>query len=201
MSVADTLDRALACPDSVRPGWFGAPAAHAGVTFAARAILTLIDLRGDPQDPAFLASASAALGAGLPLTPNTTAAGANCEVLWLGPDEWLLVGAAPTPVDERLPIEQGFLTDVSHGRANWRISGPRTLDLLAKGCSLDLHPRIFPVGSCAQTALAHVAVLLHRRDIATFELYCARSYAQHLWHWLTEAAAEFGYEVAATVEA
>ena len=199
--MADTLDRALACPDSVRPGRFGAPGAHAGVAFAARAALTFIDLRGDPQDPAFLASARAALGAGLPLTPNTTAAGANCEVLWLGPDEWLLVGAAPTPVDERLPIEHGFLTDVSHGRANWRISGPRTLDLLAKGCSLDLHPRIFPVGSCAQTALAHVAVLLHRRDIATFELYCARSYAQHLWHWLTEAAAEFGYEVAAPVEA
>ena len=199
--MADTLDRALACPDSARRGRFGAPAAHAGVTFAARAILTLIDLRGDPQDPALLASARAALGAGLPFTPNTTAAGANCEVLWLGPDEWLLVGAAPTPVDERLPIEHGFLTDVSHGRAGWRISGPRTLDLLAKGCSLDLHPRIFPVGSCAQTALAHVAVLLHRRDIATFELYCARSYAQHLWHWLTEAAAEFGYVVAAPVEA
>ena len=201
MSVADTLDRALAWPDSACPGRFGARAAHAGVTFAARAALTLIDLRGDPQDPALLASARAALGAGLPLTPNTTAAGANCEVLWLGPDEWLLVGAAPTPVDERLPIEHGFLTDVSHGRAGWRISGPRALDLLDKGCSLDLHPRIFPVGSCAQTALAHVAVLLHRRDIATFELYCARSYAQHLWHWLTEAAAEFGYEVAAPVEA
>ena len=122
-------------------------------------------------------------------------------MLWLGPDEWLLVGAAPTPIDERLPIEHGLLTDVSHGRAGWRISGPRALDLLAKGCSLDLHTRIFPVGSCAQTALAHVGVLLHRRDIATFDLYCARSYAQHLWHWLTEAAAEFGYKVAAPVEA
>ena len=199
--MADISDRALACPEAARAGRFGAPSAHANVAFAARVALTLIDLRGDPQDSAFIASARAALGAGLPLTPNTTAAGENCEVLWLGPDEWLLVGAAPTPVDERLPIEHGFLTDVSHGRAGWRISGPRALDLLDKGCSLDLHPRIFPVGSCAQTALAHVAVLLHRRDIATFELYCARSYAQHLWHWLTEAAAEFGYVVAAPVEA
>jgi sarcosine oxidase subunit gamma len=199
MSVADTIDRALACPESARPGRLGAPAAHAGVAFATHGALTLVDLRGDPQDPAFLTSARAALGAGLPLTPNTTAAGANCEVLWLGPDEWLLVGAAPTPIDERLPIEHGFLTDVSHGRAAWRISGPRTLDLLAKGCSLDLHARVFPSGSCAQTALAHVGVLLHRRDIATFELYCARSYAQHLWHWLTEAAGEFGYDVAAPV--
>jgi len=201
MSVADTLDRALACPESARAGRFGASAAHAGVAFAARTALTLIDLRGDPRDPAFLASARAALGAGLPLTPNSTAAGANCEVLWLGPDEWLLVGAAHTPIDERLPIEHGFLTDVSHGRASWRISGPRALDLLTKGCSLDLHTRVFAIESCAQTALAHVGVLLHRRDIATFELYCARSYAQHLWHWLTEAAAEFGYEVAARLEA
>ena len=32
-------------------------------------------------------------------------------------------------------------------------------------------------------------------DSGSFDLYCARSYAQSLWHWLTEAAAEFVYRV------
>jgi sarcosine oxidase subunit gamma len=79
-----------------------------------------------------------------------------------------------------------------------RISGPHTRELLAKGCSLDLHPRVFRTGHCAQTSLAHVGVLLHLPDAGGgIDLYCSRSYAQHLWHWLSEAAGEFGYEVVA----
>ena len=195
--MANEFTRDPACLESCCPGQFGAPTPHAGITFTARTALTLIDLRGDPQDAAFLASATTTLGAALPLDPNTTAAGADCEILWLGPDEWLLASRDPTLINERLPIEHGCLTDVSHGRAAWQISGPHTLDLLAKGCGLDLHPREFRTGDCAQTALAHVGVLLHRRDAERFEIYCARSYAQHLWHWLAEAATEFGYEVTA----
>lgn len=193
--MADAMTREPACPESCCPGQFGAPTPRAGITITARTDLTLIDLRGDARDAAFLANANAALGTQLPLEPNTTATGENCDVLWLGPDEWLLVGRDPAIINDRLPIEHGFLTDVSHGRMAWQISGPQKLDLLAKGCSLDLHPRVFQAGHCAQTSIAHVGVLLHQRTAGTFEIYCARSYAQHLWHWLTEAAAEFGYEV------
>lgn len=170
----------------------------AGITFTAHTRLTLIDLRGDPNDAAFLASANALLGAALPLKPNTGVAGTHGDVLWLGPDAWLLVSRESETINDRLAIENGLLTDVSHGRAAWQIGGPRTLELLAKGCSLDLHPRVFRPGDCAQTALAHVAVLLHRRD-ECFDIYCARSYARHLWHWLTGGAAEFGYEVTASL--
>ena len=197
--VANSINREHGSLESCCPGQFGAPTPHAGITFIARANLTLVDLRGNPQDSEFLTSAKSVLGAALPLKPNTTAAGAHCDVLWLGPDEWLLVGRDGAQVNEGLAIEHGYLTDVSHGRSTWRISGPRTLDTLAKSCSLDLHPHLFAPGTCAQTALAHVGVLLHRLDTGCFELYCARSYAQHLWHWLTEAASEYGYEVLAPV--
>ena len=54
--------------------------------------LAQIDLRGDPGDPRFLAGARAALGLDLPLAPNTTTAREGVAVLWLGPDEWLVVG-------------------------------------------------------------------------------------------------------------
>jgi sarcosine oxidase subunit gamma len=197
--VADLLNREHGSLESCCSGQFGAPTPHAGITFIARAHLSLVDLRGDPQDDAFLASAASVLGAALPLKPNTTAAGADCDILWLGPDQWLLAGRDGAKVNEALAIDHGFLTDVSHGRSTWRVSGPRTLNALAKSCSLDLHPRVFLPGTCAQTALAHVGVLLHRLDAGCFEVYCARSYAQHLWHCLTEAASEYGYEVLAPV--
>jgi sarcosine oxidase subunit gamma len=76
-----------------------------------------------------------------------------------------------------------------------RVSGPRARELLAKGCSLDLHPRAWEPGRCAQTSIARVSVLLHALDPEGFDLYCARSYAGSVWHWLTEAAAEYGYQV------
>ena len=200
--MADILLRDPACPDICSPGRFGAPATRAGITFCARTGLTLIDLRGNPQHAEFLASAQSALGCPLPLEPNTAAAGPECDVLWLGPDAWLLVSNRAGRFNELLPVERGFVTDVSHGRAALRISGPCTRELLAKGCGLDLHPWVLHAGQCAQTSLAHVGVLLHLRDAGgEFDLYCARSYAEHLWHWLTEAASEYGYEVLAPVGA
>jgi sarcosine oxidase subunit gamma len=194
-SVAETAKREAACPESWRPGRFGAENERAGITFTAHANLSLVDLRGDPREPAFLAGIESALGTTLPLKPKSVSRGRDCEILWLGPDEWLIAGHKPGVIGEGLAIAHGAVTDVSSGRAAWRISGPRSTDLLAKGCRLDLHPRVFASDACAQTALAHVAVLLHRRDAQTFDIYCARSYASHVWHWLREAASEFAYKI------
>src|SRR3954470_13356830 len=115
--------REPACLEACCPGQFGAPTTHAGITFAARTNLRLIDLRGDSTQTQFLAGTEAALGCALPLTPNTSASSADAEIFWLGPDEWLIVGPMAN-TDGTLPIASASLTDVSHGRAAWRISGP-----------------------------------------------------------------------------
>ena len=175
-------------------GSYGANPAAPGLVLIARRGLTLVDLRGNPQSAKFLESAAASLGAPLPLAPNTSVSVGDGTVIGLGPDEWLLVG---DHFSESLPIAGGFLTDVSHGRAAMRVSGPRAREVLAKGCSLDLHPSQWPAGQCAQTPIARVSVLLHfAGEGSVFDLYCARSYAGHLWQWLAEAAGEFGYQVA-----
>ena len=190
--MADISARRSALASAYRAGPLVTPAAQPDIALNERTDLTLLDLRGNPATAEFIATAQAALGCALPLAPNTSAQGPHCDILWLGPDEWLLVSSHAENINEKLPIKAGYLTDVSHGRAALRISGPRTRELLAKGCSLDLHPRAFLAGHCAQTSLAHVGVLLQLpRTGDDFELYCARSYAQHLWHWLTVAAAEY----------
>jgi sarcosine oxidase subunit gamma len=52
---------------------------------------------------------------------------------------------------------------------------------------LDLHPRVFTIGQCAQTHVAKVPVLL--RPIAGgIELVVRRSFADSLWQWLETAA-------------
>ncbi|MDJ0932995.1 sarcosine oxidase subunit gamma family protein [Breoghania sp.] len=52
-----------------------------------------IDLRGDPKNAGFLEAVASVLSCALPLAPNTAAQGRDVLVLWLGPDEWLVLSA------------------------------------------------------------------------------------------------------------
>jgi heterotetrameric sarcosine oxidase gamma subunit len=119
--------------------------------------------------------------------------------LWLAPGAWMVVaqdvqdGAHYRSLRERLG-DLAAVVDQSHGRAVLRLAGPRARDVLAKGCRLDLHPRAFTPGMCAQTVIAQIGVLLHQCDeIPTYDLYVLAGYAVDFLEWLTSSAAEFGF--------
>ncbi len=77
-----------------------------------------------------------------------------------GPDEWLVVGPDGDTLDlirlltEAVADDPGSVVDVSANRSTLVVSGPNARDLLEKGCTLDLHPRTFGAGRCAQTTFA-----------------------------------------------
>lgn len=169
------------------------PAPTPGVMLHVRRDLKLYALRGNPRNAAFLSAARAALGCALPLTANTISVSPACTVLWTGPDAWLISGHNGAGLRQAPDIAGGWITDVSHGHAGLRMTGPDTRELLAKGCALDLAPTVFQAGQCAQGTLAHVNVLIHLRDTAgSFDLYCARSYAAGLRDWLVSSASDLG---------
>ena len=59
---------------------------------------------------------------------------------------------------------------------------------LAAGCALDLHPRMFRAGCCAQTLLAKVPVILDQLDGSpTFHVLVRASFAAYLADWLVDA--------------
>jgi sarcosine oxidase subunit gamma len=92
--------------------------------------------------------------------------------------------------------DRAGVVDQSHGRAVLRLAGPRARDVLAKGCRLDLHPRVFTPGMCAQTVIAQIGVLLHQSDeIPTYDLYVFSGHALDFLEWLTSGAGEFGYRI------
>ena len=98
---------------------------------------------------------------------------------------------------EALAGVHAAITDVTDGRVAFRVAGPSARDVLAKGCPLDLHPRAFPPGRCAQSLLAKASVLIHLVDDdpergPSFDVYVARSFAQYLWTWLEDAGREYG---------
>ncbi len=190
--MADTIVRlsalaGLAVPSPVATG--------AAITLQERHPLFMINLRGT-ADPTLREAMRVALACELPVAPNASSTGPSGEILKLGPDEWLLVADAGARWAEKMTIPGATLTDVSHARLAVRIRGEKTRDLLAKGCAIDLHPRQFPPGTCVQTAIAKISVILHQpQDSDGFVLYAPRSFAGTFWHWLTGSAAEYGYHV------
>ena len=89
------------------------------------------------------------------------------------------------------------ITDVSGGQTALHLRGRHVRDVLAKGCPIDLHPRAFRIGQCAQSHLGKAPVLIAQvEEQPYFELIVRRSFADYLWTWLESAAEEYGFEAA-----
>ncbi|AWS46221.1 sarcosine oxidase subunit gamma [Streptosporangium sp. 'caverna'] len=174
------------------------PVSGRDLCIAEMPFLTQVNLRVNPEGRA-AAEIGLALGVPLPTEPGTYAS-ADADVLWLGPDEWLVVGEADEvgtadELEARLRFAAGTehvgVTDVSAQRTALLMSGPRGRDLLSHGCALDLHPRSFGPGRCAQTMLARAQVLLVAHEGDEFTVLVRSSFAGYLATWLLDAAAEY----------
>lgn len=183
--------------------------AEAGVAMGERPYRGLVNLRGPSGDKAFDSAVEKVLSVALPIEPNTTTGNGDLRVFWLGPDEWWVVtpGDGPAMADKlraALAGQKAAVTDVSESRTCIHIRGARARDLLSKGCPLDLHPRVFSAGRCAQSLCAKAMVTLHQVEDddakdggPAYDVYVLNSFAEYLWLWLEDAAREYGLRVTA----
>jgi sarcosine oxidase subunit gamma len=147
-------------------------------------------------DTTTIARAGAMLGITWPAAVGT-ASGTHTRVLCYGPVDWLVISREPAgPLMQRLDAALGgstfVVTDQSQGLGMLEIRGPRSRELLSKGCGLDFHPRVFTAGSCARTRLAGVpAILDAAAEGDSFTCQVARGYLDYLHRWLSDAAVEF----------
>lgn len=168
--------------------------APAGLSVELREITSrgMIDLRGLPGDPQFMAAAKRILTLELPTAPRTSAAWGDIQALWLSPDQWLIL--CPRAGTEELlsALRQAFqdmhafAVDVSDMRTIIRLEGDAARALLLKGSSLDLLSADYEAGTVRRLRFAEIAALLHivsqKPDVV--DLYVFRSYADYAWDWL-----------------
>jgi sarcosine oxidase subunit gamma len=168
------------------------------VRLAELPFLAQVNVRLDAKGAA-VDAVGLALGVQLPLEPDTVVRTQELTALWLGPDEWLLVGRPGTQRDlesrvrEAAGDEPVSVADVSAQRTTLLVAGPRARDLLAHGCALDLHPRAFGPGRCVQTTLGRTQIVLVSRaePRAGFWVLVRSSFADYLADWLLDAATEY----------
>jgi sarcosine oxidase subunit gamma len=197
--VTASTDRGSTNRVSPLAGWSArfAQASAAAAQFSIRevAFAAQVNLRLDPD--LLGPKVRPVLGCNLPLAANTWNAGDDCSVLWLGPDEWLVV--APDGRDETLCAElraalsgaHHSVVDISANRAIIEIAGSDARLALAKGCPIDLHGSAFKPPQCAQTLLAKSQMILQCVDAQpVFRVFVRASFAPYVAEWLLDAAAE-----------
>jgi sarcosine oxidase, subunit gamma len=140
--------------------------------------LTQVDLRVDPVNAGRSPYA-------LPLEPNTSVEHEGVATLWLGPDEWLLVGPRGSAEDISSALGTALagvhhsIVDVSANRVAIELIDEDRAETLSHVCSLDLEPPAWIAGRCAQSLVGRAQVLLDERADAT-RLFVRPSFAGYV---------------------
>ncbi len=161
--------------------------------------MAIVNLRGDAEDPAFREAVFRALDLTLPVQPCSSVASAELRLVWVGPDDWFVIGPRgeaaliEAKLREALVGQHHAVTDVSGGYTVLHLSGAPARDVLAQGCPLDLHPRVFGPGSSAGSLFFKASVWLWQTDEApVYEVLVRSSFRGYVWLMLERATQECG---------
>ncbi|TWS17936.1 sarcosine oxidase subunit gamma [Tsukamurella asaccharolytica] len=153
-----------------------------------------------------VAATGAELGVALPTVPGTAAVAGNRTVVWMGPEEWLVLDREVPPEDIiAATTAAAAAVDVTSQRIALRLRAPWARDVLAAGCAIDLHPSRFGavdgagpgVVSAVQTNLALATVVVMANPPGDGEragddvtVLVRSTFCRYLVDWLADAAAE-----------
>ena len=125
----------------------------------------------------------------------------------LTPNEFYLFGKSQsTKLPSVAELNESFVeagrfaqaTDLTHGKAMLKLSGPAAAEALSKICGLDFHDSVFPNMRVKQTSAAKIKTLIARCDEegrSTYFLHVDRPFGQYFWDIVWDAGQEFGIAV------
>jgi len=119
------------------------------------------------------------------------------RILWNGPKNWLLVS---TKKDLNKDILNKFkdtdfaVTDLSHSRVIIEIEGLETIEVLKKGCPFNFN--ILEKNNSINSTYNGIALTVDKLDDNPnkVRLFALRSFAESLYHSITDASLEFGFK-------
>jgi sarcosine oxidase, subunit gamma len=162
-------------------------------------LLGYVSLRGDVSDPALAEAAARVIGFKLPAEPCTLSKTGEVTVLWLSPDEWLII----TPRDRTAALLRDLsqaLTGIrsqvagnSGGFTQVFLQGRNARDVLSHCTVYNLDH--LSEGRVAGTTFGKSSVYLYRAGDG-YRLLLRRSFADYIWRYLARAASPYGFGIA-----
>ena len=121
----------------------------------------------------------------------------NTRILWNGPNNWLLVSSKKEilkEINEKLPVTDFAITDISHSRAIIQIEGNNTKEILKKGCPFNFNE--LKKDTCLNSTYNGMSVTIDMLDDKPdkIRIFTLRSFGESFYHSITDACLEFGYK-------
>ena len=156
-----------------------------------------INLRGDAKDRVFMSNTGSVLDILIPTEPNTKIQNKNLQVIWLGPNEWLLSFIDNESfikifddLSNKLNPENTSITDISESKTIIRVEGIHTTELLRKFLVLDIDDALSSNLKVAQTIFVKIPILIVRnhtdQDKQSFDIHVNRSHTTYLRNLLLD---------------
>ncbi|PPR47344.1 MAG: hypothetical protein CFH19_00593 [Alphaproteobacteria bacterium MarineAlpha5_Bin9] len=153
-----------------------------------------INLRFDPNSKELKSITSKILDIIIPTIPNTYSEKEKQKIIWLGPNEWLIIDSEEKLDDDllnkSLGDENASVTNISESKTILRISGKKTFSLLSKFLVLDLEKNLSNDHLCVQTIFLKVPILLVRNknfdNIIEIDIFINRSHVNYIYNILID---------------
>ena len=157
-----------------------------------------LNLRGKKRE--FFTSVGKNLNMILPTEANTSSSSDKLTSIWLSPDEWMIFSNETTDKNsnynetEELLIKNissvnlGAVTDVTDQFVMINLKGDKAYKLFQTGSPFNFNDFQNKKGAVTQTIIAKVDVIIHNQDKNDVNLFVRRSFSEHLFSWMTDAA-------------
>jgi len=121
----------------------------------------------------------------------------NTRILWNGPNNWLLVSSKKETIkeiNEKLPVTDFAITDISHSRAIIQIEGNNIKEILKKGCPFNFNE--LKKDTCLNSTYNGMSVTIDMLDDNPdkIRIFTLRSFGESFYQSITDACLEFGYK-------
>ena len=129
--------------------------------------------------------------------PLTVVFNETTRVLWNGPKNWFLVSTKKDLIKDitgKFKDTDFAVTDLSHSRAIIEIEGNDTIEVLKKGCRFNFDT--LDKNNSINSTYNGIAFTVDRlgENPNKVRLFTLRSFGESLYHSITDASLEFGFE-------
>lgn len=172
-------------------------AEHAKLNYSSGNALGFIHLRGLPEDAAFKEAVHNVVGGDLPTEPKGCTLAEKGAIMWLSPDEWLILCSYSIKADLLANLQNALsnvfaqVVDNSGGFMMLRIHGSEAETALRHLSPYNVES--LQVGQCAQTFMKKTTVIINKVGENDFALVFRRSFADYLWRVLQKTARPYGH--------
>ena len=155
-------------------------------------------VRGKKRE--FISAVGKSLNILLPTESNTSTQSDKLTAVWLSPDEWMIY--SNEPVDKNInnyetedllnnnisKLNLGAITDVTDQFVMINLKGNKIYQLFETGSPFNFNDFQNKKGAVTQTILNKIDIIVHNQDKNIVNLFVRRSFSQHLFSWMNDAA-------------